>query len=98
MSPREVEGSPHKTVNINQDVKNIAYPEKRKKSSEKNYNKKKKNQIPLFSFASSSVFFEVIFIWEDEVLQEIPGVHGRAGEKTTRGWLQEAQEDLKKVS
>lgn len=34
---------------------------------------------------------------EDEVLQEISGVHADPGEKTSWGWLQEAQEDSQEV-
>lgn len=34
---------------------------------------------------------------EDEVLQEISGVHAGPGEETSWGWVQEAQEDFEEV-
>lgn len=39
-----------------------------------------------------------MFLMKYEVLQEIPRVYATPGEKTTWGWLQEAQEDLEEVS
>lgn len=38
-----------------------------------------------------------MLVRKDEVLQDVPGVHARAREATTRGWLQKAQEDLEEV-
>lgn len=64
----------------------------------------------VFSFLASFFFLSIyhlngtpcvrssMFLREDEVLQDIPGVHASPGaEEASWGWLQEAQKDHEKV-